>query len=182
METPGQMTVSGIIVEMVEGFLDRTGMQPGTFGREAVGDPGFVRRLRGGRFRALHMVDRAVAFIEARPPDEDGDVAFSGSGRLRERISRASGWRWAEGGPEHAAPVRMLRLSMVLDRTGLSKSALYRLIGEGSFPKPVRLGAQAVGWVESEVEQWIRDRVAESRAEAGRCARPIPEGGDDGTD
>ena len=41
METTGQSTVSGIFVEMVEEFLDRTGTPPGVFGREAVGAPDF---------------------------------------------------------------------------------------------------------------------------------------------
>lgn len=41
METTGRSTVSGIFVEMVEEFLDRTGTPPGVFGREAVGAPDF---------------------------------------------------------------------------------------------------------------------------------------------
>ncbi|MDE3261204.1 MAG: AlpA family transcriptional regulator [Acidobacteriota bacterium] len=63
--------------------------------------------------------------------------------------------------------MRMLRLQTVLDCTGLSRSTLYELIREGSFPKPVRLGAQAAGWYEAEVDGWIHGRVAESRSEAG---------------
>ena len=162
MDTPGQTTVSGIFVEMVEEFLDRTGMPPGVFGRQAMGDPGFVRRLGGGRSPTLKTVDRVVAFIEAWSRDEGGDIAFSGPGRLRERLSRARRVKWVERDPEEAVPVRMLRLPMVLARTGLSKSTLYGLMGEGSFPKPVRLGARAVGWVEAEVNDWIRGRAAES--------------------
>ena len=167
METPGQTTVSGIFVEMVEEFLGLTGMPPGVFGRQAMGDPGFVRRLRNGRLTALQTLDRVVEFIEAWVPDEGGDLAFSGPVRLRERVSSARRVRWVESDPEEAVPLRMLRLPMVLARTGLSKSTLYELIREGSFPKPVRLGAQAVGWFEAEVDGWIWGRVAESRCEAG---------------
>ena len=130
METTGQSTVSGIFVEMVEEFLDRTGTPPGVFGREAMGAPGFVRRLRGGCLTALQMLDQAVAFIEAWFPDEGGDFAFSGSGRLRGRLLRARRVRWVEREPEEAAPVRMLRLQMVLARTGFSKSTLVHLAGE----------------------------------------------------
>ena len=166
METPGQTTASELFLEMAEEFLDRTGMPRGVFGREAMGDPGFVRRLRGGCLAALQALDRVVAFIEAWSPDGGGGFAFSGPGRLRERLSGARRVRWVEREPEEAVPVRMLRLPMVLARTGLSRSTLYELIREGSFPKPVRLSAQAVGWVEAEVDGWVRDRVAESRREA----------------
>ena len=173
METPGQTTVSEVFVAMVEGFLECTGMLPGTFGRLAVGDPGFVRRLRGGRSPALRTVDRVVAYIEALGSGEVGGFAFSGPGRLRERVWRAwRGRRWVESEPEDAVHVRMLRLSAVLARTGLSRSTMYKLMGEGSFPKPVRLGGQAAGWGEAEVDGWIRGRVAASRAAAGRAGRP----------
>jgi prophage regulatory protein len=60
--------------------------------------------------------------------------------------------------------VRFLRLPEVKQMTGLSKSAIYERIKEGSFPTPVRLGGRAVGWVEGEVAQWGADRVSESRA------------------
>ena len=36
----------------------------------------------------------------------------------------------------------------------------------GSFPKPVRLGARAIGWIESEVDAWIREQIAASRGNA----------------
>lgn len=121
-------------------FLRRSGLSPTALGRKALGDPGFVRRLRGGRLTALQMLDRVVAFIEAWSPDEGGDFAFSGPDRLRECVSRLRRVRWVEREPEEAVPVRMLRLPMVLARTGLSRSTLCELIREGSFPKPVRLG------------------------------------------
>ena len=172
METPGQTTVTELFVAKVEGFLDRTGTPPGVFGREAMGDPGFVRRLRGGRSPTLRTVDRIVAFIDARSPDEGGDFAFPGPDRLRDRLSRAWSGRWVESEPDDAVPVRILRLSMVLDRTGLSRSTLYELMEDGSFPRPVRLGARAVGWIEAEVDEWIRRRVDESRGGTGRPGSP----------
>lgn len=69
----------------------------------------------------------------------------------------------AEG--SHGAPsndlddVIFLRLPEVKALTGLSKSSLYAMIRERSFPAPVRLGTRAVGWVKSEVRQWAVDRV-----------------------
>jgi prophage regulatory protein len=41
------------------------------------------------------------------------------------------------------------RLPVVKARTGLSRSSIYLRIAEGTFPKPVRLGRRAVGWVEA---------------------------------
>ena len=55
--------------------------------------------------------------------------------------------------------VIFLRLPDVKALTGLSKSSLYALIRERSFPAPVRLGARAVAWVKSEVRQWAVERV-----------------------
>ena len=59
--------------------------------------------------------------------------------------------------------VIFLRLPAVKAVTGLSKSSLYALIRERSFPAPVRLGARAVAWVRSEVRQWAAERVNASR-------------------
>ncbi|MES9933557.1 MAG: AlpA family transcriptional regulator [Candidatus Sedimenticola sp. PURPLELP] len=58
----------------------------------------------------------------------------------------------------------ILRLPAVKARTGLSRSTIYLRISEGSFPRPVSLGgARAVGWLESDIEEWILNRVKESR-------------------
>jgi prophage regulatory protein len=64
----------------------------------------------------------------------------------------------------------VLRLPLVKARTGLSRSTIYLRIAEGSFPKPVSLGARAVGWLESDIEQWLSSRVEESRGVIGRAA------------
>lgn len=54
------------------------------------------------------------------------------------------------------------RLPQVLARTGLCKSKIYKLIAEGGFPAPVKLG-RASAWIESEVDAWIHARIAETR-------------------
>lgn len=59
--------------------------------------------------------------------------------------------------------MRILRLPNVLDRTGLSRSTVYQRVSEGRFPKPVSLGARAVGWVESDIEEWIGKQIEGSR-------------------
>ncbi len=52
---------------------------------------------------------------------------------------------------------RILRLKAVLERTGLSRSTLYRKIQEGTFPPQVRIAARCVGWRESAVSEWLRE-------------------------
>ena len=54
---------------------------------------------------------------------------------------------------------RILRLRDVCARTGLSRSAIYSRVVAGAFPQRVSLGARAVGWHESAVEDWIAARV-----------------------
>lgn len=53
------------------------------------------------------------------------------------------------------------RKPSVLQRTGLSNSSLYEEIKRDRFPKPVRIGARAVGWVSTEVDDWIEQRIAQ---------------------
>jgi prophage regulatory protein len=59
--------------------------------------------------------------------------------------------------------LRILRLPEVCALTGLGRSFIYQLQADGRFPQRIKLGARAVGWLEDEVEQWVGDRVAESR-------------------
>lgn len=51
---------------------------------------------------------------------------------------------------------RILRLRKVLDRTGLSRSTLYRKVDDGTFPAQIRIATRCVGWRESEVVEWMR--------------------------
>lgn len=53
---------------------------------------------------------------------------------------------------------RILRRPDVEQLTGLSRSTIYAMISEGSFPRPVRLGKRAVGWPASQVEAWLQSR------------------------
>ena len=57
----------------------------------------------------------------------------------------------------------ILRRRQVEQRTGLSRSTLYQYIKDGCFPKPIPLGARAVGWVEAEVRDWIATRIQIAR-------------------
>jgi prophage regulatory protein len=65
-------------------------------------------------------------------------------------------------------PRKILRPPTVLDRTGLSRSSVYLRVTEGRFPRPVSLGARAVGWIETEVEEWIARQIEVSRETRGQ--------------
>lgn len=51
--------------------------------------------------------------------------------------------------------MKFLKLKEVMGKTALSRSAIYRKMNEGEFPKSVNLGDRAVAWVESEVDEWM---------------------------
>jgi len=57
----------------------------------------------------------------------------------------------------------ILRLPEVKARTGLSRSTIYLRIAEGDFPRSVSLGGRAVGWLESDIDQWLADKIESSR-------------------
>lgn len=61
---------------------------------------------------------------------------------------------------------KILRLPSVKAITGLSRSTIYSRVSMGSFPKPISLGSRAVGWIESEVSDWITHRIKQSRRQS----------------
>jgi prophage regulatory protein len=56
-------------------------------------------------------------------------------------------------------PECILRIKTVLERTGLSRSTLYRKIQSGTFPKQVRIAARCAGWRESAVIEWQKNPI-----------------------
>lgn len=59
-------------------------------------------------------------------------------------------------------PIRMLRLSQVVEKTGLGKTSIYELQKQGRFPRGVNLTGHSVRWIEAEVETWLT-RQAQAR-------------------
>ena len=57
----------------------------------------------------------------------------------------------------------ILRRKQVEARTGLSRSTIYAFITEGIFPKPINLGNRAVGWIEAEIDAWLKSCIETSR-------------------
>jgi prophage regulatory protein len=73
--------------------------------------------------------------------------AFSAlSGKCRSRR-----WHWA------------LRLRQVSQLTWLGRSMIYQMQAEGRFPQRIKLRERAVGWLESEVRDWLATRIETSR-------------------
>lgn len=68
-----------------------------------------------------------------------------------------------EGFPE--SRVKVIRMHQLVDKVGISRSSIYEKLNPKStrydslFPKPIKLGAAAVGWVEAEVDEWIRNKI-----------------------
>ena len=60
----------------------------------------------------------------------------------------------------------ILRRDEVERRTGYKHTTIYKKMADGEFPKTIRLGAKAVGWLESEVEAWLDARVEARDREA----------------
>jgi prophage regulatory protein len=57
-------------------------------------------------------------------------------------------------------PDRIIRLKTVLNRSGLSRSTVYRKTNEGTFPPRVKININGVGWHESELDRWIANPPA----------------------
>lgn len=60
----------------------------------------------------------------------------------------------------------ILRLPAVKARVSLSRSTIYLRMSLGIFPKPVSLGVRAVGWLETEIDQWLEQQIKSSRKAA----------------
>jgi len=59
---------------------------------------------------------------------------------------------------------RFIRLGEVKNQTGLGRSSIYSRMKAGTFPQSISLGARAVGWLESDIDDWIDAQVKASKA------------------
>jgi prophage regulatory protein len=60
--------------------------------------------------------------------------------------------------------IHVLRLPQVCKMTGLSRSSVYQMEADRLFPSRVKIGARSVGWIESEVQSWLRQKVESGRS------------------
>lgn len=58
---------------------------------------------------------------------------------------------------------KFIRLRAAKDQSGLSRSSIYLKMKDGSFPKSISLGVRAIGWLESDIQDWVESRVAASK-------------------
>ncbi|QJI31239.1 AlpA family phage regulatory protein [Pseudomonas sp. ADAK18] len=65
---------------------------------------------------------------------------------------------------------RILRLKQLSERIGLGRSTIYDRMDaqspryDATFPKPIKLGAAAIGWIDSEITTWIEQRMSVKEA------------------
>tara|TARA_B110000305_G_C19302566_1_gene569888 strand:+ start:727 stop:933 length:207 start_codon:yes stop_codon:yes gene_type:complete len=57
----------------------------------------------------------------------------------------------------------VLRLPAVKERTGLSRSSIYLRITNHQFPAPISLGGRAVGWLEEDIGNWLKQKIEQGR-------------------
>ncbi|MBC3488915.1 AlpA family transcriptional regulator [Pseudomonas sp. SWRI50] len=63
--------------------------------------------------------------------------------------------------------MKIIRLQQVMEMTGLGRSTVYKYVSGSLFPKPISLGGRSVGWLESEVKEWILNRIEERDMQGG---------------
>ncbi|MQA89771.1 MAG: AlpA family phage regulatory protein [Gemmatimonas sp.] len=68
-------------------------------------------------------------------------------------------------------PERILRVSEVVRRTGLGRSTVYDRESRGEFPVRRQLGGGLVGWLESEIDEWLQSRPVGIEARAAERTR-----------
>jgi prophage regulatory protein len=59
---------------------------------------------------------------------------------------------------------RFMRINEVINITALPRQTIYHYIAAGQFPKPIKLGERSAAWIESEVRQWMNERIEAARA------------------
>ena len=55
--------------------------------------------------------------------------------------------------------LNILRLPIIIQRTGISRSSIYAMMTKGEFPKPIKIGIRSVGWLENEIDNWIEENA-----------------------
>lgn len=58
----------------------------------------------------------------------------------------------------------LLRLPEVKRRTGISRSLIYRMINEGTFPQKIPImGSRTVAWSSTDIDRWINERITAAK-------------------
>lgn len=62
--------------------------------------------------------------------------------------------------------MEIIGLPRVMQKVPLGKSTIYAYVKAGKMPAPIKIGDRAVGWIESEIDAWIKERAEASRTAA----------------
>ncbi|WP_132146406.1 AlpA family transcriptional regulator [Luteibacter rhizovicinus] len=65
--------------------------------------------------------------------------------------------------PDQTKQHRFLRIRHVLEKVGLSRAQIYKLMGLSEFPKQINLGGRSVAWLEQDIDLWMAERHHASR-------------------
>ena len=166
-------TLEEYVRSRISAFLEDTGMGPTTFGLKAVGDRNLISQMEGGRSLTLRMADRVLAFIADHERGSGGArdpplrPRYRKPSRERRRTKNSTGTPDQPRNERTRAPTRILRLPEVMARTGLSRTTIYEWRVAERFPQAVRLGTRNVGFIESELEAWFRERMADRPGRRG---------------
>jgi len=57
--------------------------------------------------------------------------------------------------------MNVLRIKATMAKTGVPRATIYLYMKKGMFPKPIKLGVRSVGWIESEIDEWLKARQAD---------------------
>lgn len=57
--------------------------------------------------------------------------------------------------------MRFISMKEVMHKTSLARSTIYKYLAEGGFPKSASLGANKVAWLESDIEEWMEEKLAQ---------------------
>ena len=149
----------------VERASGSTGRQPDRQERppgSRIADSGSAPAIRG-----------RVAGPKVKPPDR-GSLAAASSGKsVHARTTRAPRKSHSvqvqplTSSEPAGAPSRFLRQSEVCERVGVSRSTLWRMESRGEFLPSVQISPGCVGWLESDVDDWIEDRRSRPKTPRG---------------
>ena len=62
---------------------------------------------------------------------------------------------------------RLITSRQITEETGISRATIYRLLQNGAFPKPIRIGPRATRWLASDIKAWLVERKAASDEKDG---------------
>jgi prophage regulatory protein len=75
-------------------------------------------------------------------------------------------------------PIVILRPAEVAAKKGIPRTGQFELLRAGDFPKPIKLsGARSIGFIESEIDEWLEKRMAARDLEVPTAALDVAKDG-----